>query len=202
GLRVVEAHPEAHTYVLAATGGVSSACAAVGGKACLVPRLVSLAHGRLRTGSELASTLSGGMEVEGPLAPGTREIAAGVAVRVAVLVGGMMVVAMLAGTLRHWLRFRRPLARVRAAARAALAATRDDPTLATQHAAVGDLVTRALQLEPQGRECGVRLRRIDRAGIARRIEEQTRAGADDAVDTLVWLTRERDEAMRRDPGRA
>ena len=68
------------------------------------------------------------------------------------------------------------------------------PTLAAQHAAVGDLVERALQLEAQGRECGERLRRIDRDGIARRIEEQTHSGATD--DALVWLTRERDEAER------
>jgi hypothetical protein len=197
GLRVAEAHPEAHTYVLAATGSASSACAAVGGKACLVPRLVSLAHERLRTGSELATTLSGGLEVEGPLAPGAREIAAGLAARVAVFLGGMMAVAMLAGAVRRWLRFRRrPLARVRAAARAALAATRGDPTLAPQHVAVGDLVERARQLEAQGRECLERLRRIDREGIARRIEEQTRAGATGASGTLAWLTRERDEAAR------
>ena len=129
GLRVVEAHPEAHTYVLAATGSVSSLCAAVGGKACLVPRLVSLAHERLRTGSELATTLSErarGRRAARAGRDGDRRGRGGARRRSSS--GAMMVVAMLAGALRRWLRFRRgPLARVRVAARAALAATRGDP---------------------------------------------------------------------------
>ncbi|HEY8041668.1 MAG TPA: hypothetical protein VIF15_17805 [Polyangiaceae bacterium] len=199
GLRVVEQHPERHQYVLTSTGSAGPACLAAHAESpCLVPRLATLAHERLRTQGELASTLTGGVEVEGVLAPPPgspgAETVSGLTL-VAVLFGLALAVGLLLGWARR--RARTALGRVRAAARDAMRTLRGgDPTLDRVRVQVRAMVARAKDLEAARRACAQRLRRIDRAALERRREAHARSVAPEAADTLAWLTAECSEASR------
>jgi hypothetical protein len=198
GLRLVLQHPERHEYELAATGTVGPGCAAVGAASpCLVPRLAVLAHERLRTATELAQTLSGGVEVEGvvapPVPPLTPQTASALGVLGVVAVIGAAAWAFVA-LLRR--RARTALGRIHAAARAAIRATRRDPSLDRVRAQVRAMVERAVQLDRARVACADRLARIDRPSIERRREAAARAGSAEAAEVLRWITEEQAEAHR------
>jgi hypothetical protein len=196
GLRVVEEHPERHAYALAAAGPPSPACAAVGASTCLVPRLDALGYERLHTAGELGQTLSGNVVVEGPVPASLGRVAADVGIRAAAFVVGALAVAALGAIVLALLRrSRSPFRRTRSAAKAALAATQGDPSLAPLHAQIRDLVERAQHLETTRRDLARSLRRVDRAGIDARIAA-CMGSRRDGAGVLPWLLRERDEAER------
>jgi hypothetical protein len=195
GLRVVEQH--GHEYGLVSNGQPGTACAAAGvGSPCLAPRMAALAHERLRTQGELASTLHGGIELERVLAPpppATPDVTGAVAA------GGVVVLLALAlGLAIAWLRgrARSALGRVHAAARDALRATRGDTTLDRVRAEVLRMVARARELDAARRACTKRLSRIDRTALDRKRDAYARSSSPGAADTLAWLTAERAEAER------
>jgi hypothetical protein len=198
GLRLAVQNPETHEYVLASTGTAGAACAAAGAPSpCLVPRLATLAHERLRTQAELAGTLHGGVELQGvvaappaPLPPGIVAMAT-IALFAAVL-AGMALVA----TAVWRRRARTALGRVRAAAHEALRAVRGDATLDRVRAEVHAMVGRARELDRARAACARRLARIDRAAIDRKRDAFARSSAPDAAEALAWLTAEQAEAER------
>jgi hypothetical protein len=196
GLRIVEQHPERHEYVLASDGRPGPACAAAGAPSpCLVPRLATLAHERLKTQGELASSLTGGVELQGVIAPppvlpetAVRLEGAGV-VLAAIVAAGLAVI---------WLRRRAltPLVRVRRAAREALRATRGDPTLDAVRTQVRAMVARAGQLDGSRRACARRLGRVDRTALDLKRRVYAVSAAPGAADALAWLAAEQDETLR------
>lgn len=198
GLRLVVQHPERHEYQLASTGTVGPGCAAAGiDSPCLVPRLAVLAHARLRTASELAGTLTGGLELEGaiaapppPMAPETVS-----ALSIAAVLAALATVAWLTFVVMRR-RARTALGRVRIAAREAIRATRRDPTLERVRVQVRAMLERAAQLEAARRACIAKLSRIDRSSIERRREAAARSTSPDAAEALTWLTEEQAEAHR------
>ena len=198
GLRIVEQHAERHEYVLASTGSVGPSCAAVGvASPCLVPRLASLAHERLRTQGELAATLHGGVEVEGVIAapvPGVAPETVGKAV----VVGVLMVAVGFSLLLVRWLRRRSQsaLGRVRAASRVALRAIRGDTSLDRLRSEVRSMLTRAHELDEARRACARRLSHIDRGALDRKRDAYARSSSPEAAETLAWLTAEQAEAER------
>jgi len=195
GLRLAGQHPDRQEYVLAPTGGPGPACVAAGEPSpCLAPRLAELAHERLRTGAELASTLSGRVELEATAGPAIPPAALRDALTGAVIVGVVAVVVALLAAARRLARS--PMGRVRAAAREATRATRGDATLQRLRGQVSVLLARATQLDVARRACLRRLRRIDRAALAKRVEARARSTAPGAADALEWLTAERAEATR------
>lgn len=196
GLRIVEQHPERHEYVLASDGGSAPACAAAGAPSpCLVPRLATLAHERLRTQGELAATLKGGVELEGVMAPPL------VTPRTAATLecAGVLLAAILAaGLALVWIRRRRRtlLGRVQRAAREALRATRGNPTLDTIRTQVRAMVARARDLDGSRRACARRLRRVDRAALDLKRRVYARSQTPGATDALAWVAAEHDETLR------
>jgi hypothetical protein len=197
-LRVAEQHPERHEYVLAATGGAGPACQAAGVPSpCLVPRLASLAHERLKTQGELAATLHGGVELEGVIAAPVPVVApetfhaAEVAATAVLLVGAALLVV-------RWLRRRSQtaLGRVRGAARVALRAIRGDASLDRLRGEVGAMLARARELDAARRACALRLARIDRGALDRKRDAYARSSSPEAAETLTWLTAEVAEAER------
>jgi hypothetical protein len=198
GLRVAEQHPETHEYVLASTGSVGTACAAAGAPSpCLVPRLSALAHERLRTQAELATTLHGGVELEGVVASAARPVAPPIVAMATIVALAALVAGVATLTLAWWRRrARSALGRVRAAAREALRAVRGDTTLDRVGAEVRAMLGRALELDRARRACAVRLGRIDRAALDRKREAFARSGAPEAVEALMWLAAEQAEADR------
>jgi hypothetical protein len=195
GLRIAEARPDRHEYVLESEGTPGSACVAAGVPSpCLAPRLAEIGHERLRTAAELASTLSGALEVEPAIepavAPATLRAVATVA---SVLAVAAIVVALVAIVRRL---ARSPMGRVRSAAGEAMRATRGDTTLQRLRGQVHVLLARAAQLDVARRECARRLRRIDRLGLAKRTEACARSAAPEAVETMTWLAAEHAEAAR------
>jgi hypothetical protein len=198
GLRIVQQNVDLHVYTLAATGTVGPGCTAAGiGTPCLVPRLAVLAHERLKTTGELARTLSGGVQLEGVIAPPV----APVSPQVASVLSGGAVVATLAvfawvALLVRRRRAQSALGRVRAAAREAVRATRSDPTLERVRAQVHAMLARAEQLDEARRACAARLARVDRLSLERRREAMARSNAPEAAEALAWVTAECAEAAR------
>lgn len=196
GLRVLEQHPERHEYMLASTGARGTACVAAGTSSpCLVPRLASLAHERLRTQAELAATMTGGVELEGVIAPPV--VAPETSHALAVTAGVIAFVAAL-GLVVRWLRRRAAtaLGRVHAAAREALRATRGDPTLQPVVTQVRAMVARAEELDRTRVACAKRLERIDRPALDRKRDAYARSKDPEAGEALAWLTAEQAEATR------
>ncbi|MGO9833362.1 MAG: hypothetical protein ACLP1X_04030 [Polyangiaceae bacterium] len=195
GLRMTEAHPDRHEYVFESEGTPAPACAAAGVPSpCLVPRLAEIGHERLRTAAELASTLSGAVEVEPALAPALAPATLRAVATVAGVLGAAAVIMALVAISRRLARS--PMGRVRAAAREAMRATRNDATLQRLRGQVHVLVARAAHLNVARRECARRLRRIDRFGLAKRTEACARSAAPEAGDAMTWLTAEHAEAAR------
>jgi hypothetical protein len=189
GLQVVQALPERHEYLLTSTGELGSACAAAGVPSpCLVPRLRSLAHDRLRTEREFAATLSGPIEIE-EMPPPSRPPTLAVAALFAVAL-----VATALAVLRK--RRRSPLGRVRNAARQALQSTLRDPTLRAVRSQILATLERAVKLDEARRVCARALRRVDRASLDRRRRTSERSPAPDAAEALVWLGEEYAELTR------
>jgi hypothetical protein len=193
GLRVVDSDAAHGAYVLAANGGTAAACTAAGSPSpCLVPRLAELAHARLRTASELASTLSGSIVLESQASGAGEGEGFGA-------VGGLAMVLALIGL--AWAaivgvrRFARSsMRRVRVAARRALRATRGDETLDPVRPKIVLLVARAQDLDRIRRDCGRKLRRADRAALsAERAEvgrlESERAAAGLEIERIVSALR-------------
>jgi hypothetical protein len=195
GLRIQEQHPDRHEYVLTSTGVAGPACVAAGlPPPCLVPRTAELAHERLRTVVEFASTLSGGVEMDSAIAPAVPRAtlnAAAVLGAVLTLAGILMGLVFFARR-----RARTALGRVRAVARDAVQLTRGDATLERLGAQVHALVDRAAQLDVARAACLRALRRIDRSALERRAEACARSNAPEAVEAFRWLTAERAEATR------
>jgi hypothetical protein len=195
GLRITEAHPDRHEYVFESEGTLAPACAAAGVPApCLVPRLSEIGHERLRTAAELASTLSGAVEVEPALAPVVAPATLRAVATVAGVLGVAAVIVALVAISRRLARS--PMGRVRAAARQAMRATRGDTTMQRLRSQVHVLVARAGQLDVARRECARRLRRIDRLGLAKRTEACARSAAPEAGDAMTWLSAEHAEDDR------
>jgi len=198
GLRIVQQSVDRHEYTLVSTGVPGPACAAAGiGSPCLVPRLAVLAHERLKTSAELASTLSGAVQLEGVIAPPVPPVSpqTSSALSAGAVVAALAVFAWGALVARRR-RAQSPLGRVRTAAREALHATRGDPTLERVRAQVHAMLTRAQQLDAARSACVARLARIDRAALERRREAVAHSTSPDAAETLAWLTAECAEAER------
>jgi hypothetical protein len=193
GLRVVEADPVHHAYVVAPTGAYSSACAAVGGVPCLVPRLGILAHDRLHTASELASTLSGTITLESHPAPSA---APAILSALATVVLGLVGVASLGWLVVAWSKraARTALGRIRIAARQALRAARGDATLDGARRQIRALVDRARQVDGVRHVCARRLARIDLGALERRAEACARATVPLAEAALASFSAERTAA--------
>jgi hypothetical protein len=196
GLRIAEQHPERHEYVLASDGTPGAACAGAGAPSpCLAPRLAVLAHERLKTQGELATTLTGGLELQGVIAPPAvlPETAARLQGACVLLVAIVAVVLALV-----WLRRRAltPIGRVRRAAREALRATRGDPTLDAIRTQVRAMVDRAGQLDGSRRACARRLGRSDRSALDLKRRVYARSGEPGAADALAWMAAEQDEMLR------
>jgi len=195
GLEVAEQHADRHEYVLVSSGRPGIACVAAGVPSpCLAPRLGELAHERLRTGAELATTLSGGLEIDALPPPPVPSTALRDAVTFAVVLGVAAAVVTLTVAARRVANG--PMGRVRAAARDALRATEGDATLQRLRAQVHALVARAAHLDVARRACSKKLRTIDRASLDRRTDECARSAIPEAAETLTWLKAERVEATR------
>jgi hypothetical protein len=176
GLRVVDADPARFAYVVEATGRDAPACARVGcSSPCLMPRIDVLAHERLRSAAELASTFSGNVELESRSPNGSAMI--GTLGAAGLCAAAALGVAWLAIALRRHLG-RSAVRRVRGAARRAMRATRGDATLDPVRRQIRSLVDRARQLDALRRDCARKLGRMD-GGAA-----------------LVSLPAERDAAAR------
>ncbi|HTB76392.1 MAG TPA: hypothetical protein VK762_24260 [Polyangiaceae bacterium] len=192
GLRVVNLDPAHHAYDLAASGLYVQACGAVGG--CLVPRLADLAHARLRTEGEFASTLSGSIELESHPPPSATSAILGVLAWAALLIGAGIVLAWTVATFSRRAA-RSALGRIRIAARHALRATRGDVTLEGARRQIHALVDRARQLDEQRRRCGRKLSRIDRAALDRRAEACARTAVPVSAAALASFAAERDAVL-------
>jgi hypothetical protein len=195
GLRVVEQDAAGPTYLLAPTGQVAPGCAIVGGVPCLVPRLETLAHDRLHTASELASTLSGGIELESHPKAGAAPAIFGAIAMAALCLAAAAALVWVASA---WSRraARTALGRIRSAARRALRAMRGDATLAGARTQILALVERARQVDALRHSCARRLARIDRAALDRRAEACARATVPVAAAARASFTTERDVALQ------
>jgi hypothetical protein len=194
GLRVVDADPAHFAYVLAPTGQYAPACASVGGLPCLVPRLAVLAHERLHTAGELASTLSGSIELESHPRPSAAPAILGALGLTAGLVGVALAVAWAAVALSRRAA-RTAMGRIRIAARRALHATRGDATLDGARTQIGALVVRARHLDAQRRAFARKLARIDRGALERRAEACARSTVPVAPAALASFSAEHAAAV-------
>jgi hypothetical protein len=174
GLRVVDTDPAHFAYVLAPTGQAMPACAAAGGLPCLVPRLDVLAHERLHTAAELASTLSGGIELESRPKPSAAPAIVSMLTIIVLVLGAAAGLAWAAVALSRRAA-RTALGRIRIAARRALRATQGDATLLGVRTQIRALVGRARQLDTLRRACARKLARIDRGALARRADACARS---------------------------
>jgi hypothetical protein len=200
GLRLVEQHVDRHVYVYAPTGELGPGCVLAGvSSPCLVPRLASLAHDRLRTQTELEASLAGSIQVDeaGLIAPEPVRDGGGVLV-IGVFFAGLLALGL---AIARWLlrRAATPLGRVRAAARGALRELRGDGDVsrAPLRAHVRAMVARAVELDAAHRACTHRLRSIDRVSLERR--RATVASAPPArapAETICWLDQESQETSR------
>ena len=195
GLRVVDAAPAHFAYVLAPTGQYAPACAGAAGAACLVPRLGVLAHQRLHTAAELASTLSGSIDLESHPSPSAAPaMLGGLALALAGL-GAIVGLVWVAVSLSRRAA-RTAMGRIRVAARRALRGTRGDVTLEAARTQIRALVDRARQLDALRRACARRLARIDPGALERRAEACARAAVPVAAAALVSLSAERSAARQ------
>jgi hypothetical protein len=195
GLRVIEQDPERHVYRLAPTGAPAPACAAIGARACLAPRLGALAHERLVTEEDLAASLHGAVEAE-PLPPAARPLVSpdeagtiGWLAAVAAALGA----AALARAVRR-ARAARAIGQVRLAAAQARRATGGDATLARARERIGALVERAEELERARAACAARLVRLDPVRLETRRAAWARSSAPGAEAALAALAAESAEA--------
>ncbi|MBL8607696.1 MAG: hypothetical protein JNL38_10265 [Myxococcales bacterium] len=194
GLRVSSRDPGSHLVRLAATGADAPACAAAGVSApCLVPRTKELAFERLQTESEFRATLAGQISATlpsvAPLPPprGTNPLA----YACFAASGGLAIGAVLLGLKR---RRETLIARVRAAAQRARAATSKDPSFAEIARKIDDLVGRAEDLEASREACEARLAKLDRRALVEKRERLLASSDKTAADTLAWVSREIAEA--------
>ncbi len=189
GLRVVDTDPAHFAYVLAPTGHSMPACAGAGGLPCLVPRLDVLAHERLHTVAELASTLSGSIELESHPKPSAAPAIFAVLALVVVALGTMLAVAW--AVVRISKRAARTaLGRIRLAARTALRVTHGDATLLAVQAQIRTLVARARHLDALRRVCARKLARIDRGALERRADACARSPVPVAASALASFAAE------------
>jgi hypothetical protein len=198
GLRLVEQHPERHEYVLASSGDAGVACASAGVPSpCLVPRVASLAHERLKTQGELLATLHGGVELDGVIAAPLPLVAPATLARASVA-GVLVLAVVLSLLLVRWphRRSRTALGRVRAAARVALRALRGDTSSDRLRSEIRAMLVRAHELDEARRACARRLSRIDRGALDRKRDAYARSTSPEAAETLAWLTAEQAEAER------
>jgi len=195
GLRVVDTDPAHFAYVLAPTGQDAPACAAVGGLPCLVPRLDTLAHQRLHTAAELASTLSGSIELESHPKPSSAPAILGALALVALCLAAGLGIAWTALALSRRAA-RTAMGRIRLAARRALRATREDATLEAARTHIRALVDRARHLDALRRSCARKLARIDRGALERRADACERAIVPVAAAALASFAAERAAAVQ------
>jgi hypothetical protein len=193
GLRVIDTDPAHFAYVLAPTGKFVPACA--GGLSCLVPRLAVLAHERLHTSAELASTLSGGIELESRPQPSQVPAILGALALGALGLSSLLAVLWAAIAVSRSAA-RTAMGRVRIAARRALRATRGEATLDGARAQIRALVDRARQLDAVRRTCARRLARIDLGALERRADACARATVPAAAAALACLSAERAAAAQ------
>jgi hypothetical protein len=192
GLRLVKQDVVRSEYVYVPTGDPGPGCeAAHVASPCLVPRVATLAHDRLRTQRELAATLAGHIEVDDAAPPvdPAREGAG-------TLIASGVVAALLVAVLAWWRgRATTPLSRVRSAARVALRALRGDPSQAALRPHIAAMVARAVELDGARRTGLRRLRSIDRTAIARR---RAALPATAGAEATAWLEEESRETARLD----
>lgn len=195
GLRVLDADPGRHAYVLTPTGESAPACAAVDGLPCLVPRLAALAHERLHTASELASTLSGSIELESHPQPSAAPAILG-GLALAVLCIGATLGVVWTAVVMSRRAARTAMVRIRIAARRVLRSMRGDATLDGASAQIRALVDRARQLDALRRTCARKLARIDRGALERRADACARATVPVAAAALASFSAERAAAAQ------
>jgi hypothetical protein len=174
GLRVVDTDPAHFAYVLSPTGQAMPACASAGGLPCLVPRLDVLAHERLHTAAELASTLSGNIELASHPKPSAAPAIVSMLTIVVLALGVAAGLAWVAVAVSRRAATT-ALGRIRVAARRALRVTQGDATLLGVRTQIRALVVRARQLDSLRRACARKLARIDRGALARRAEACARS---------------------------
>jgi hypothetical protein len=195
GLRVVDTDPAHFAYVLAPTGQVAPACAAVGGLPCLVPRLAVLAHERLHTSAELVSTFSGSIELESHPRPSAVPAILGALALAAVVIGLALGTAWVALAVSRRAG-RTAMGRIRVAARRALRATRGDATLDGARTQIRALFVRARQLDAQRRDSARKLARIDRDALERRADACARSTVPVAPAALASFSAEHAAAVQ------
>jgi hypothetical protein len=195
GLRVVDADPAHFAYIVEPTGEHAPACAAVGNLPCLVPRLARLAHQRLHTAAELASTLSGSIELDShPQPSAVPAVLGGLALAVSCI--GVILGAGWALVVLSRRAARTPLGRIRVVARQALRATRGDATLEGARTQIRALLDRAQGLDAMRRACARKLARIDRGALDRRAAACAGAAVPMAAAALASFSAERAAAMQ------
>ncbi len=196
GLRVVGHDATQFGYTLEATGETAEGCVAAGAPSpCFVPRLMALAHERLRTGEDLAATLSGGIELEASPARDGLSATVGKLTTAGLCIAGALMIAWIAIVWPKRLA-RTALGRVRIAARRALRATRGDATLDRARTQIRVLVDRAVELDTVRRACARKMCRIDRGALSRRLDACARSGVEGAAGALACLTAEEAVAAR------
>jgi len=168
----------------------SPAFAAIGRSApCLVPRIADLARERLLTEAEFRSTLSGNLHVTdvSTIEPRAPVLSWTAFMSSAALLGvaGLVVMRAHRGSVESTTRKLARLARER---------TKSDPTLATVHASVNDLVTQADDLERAGKNAREHLAAID--GKSEAILRERAADASTHQDLRAAATRELTEIDR------
>jgi hypothetical protein len=195
GLVIVQRHPEQHEYVFARSGAEGPGCAAAGvASPCFVPRIAALAHERLRLRSELAATLSGNIEVVGPMGSSfSGAVGHGIVGKPAIVVA-VVVVAVSAGGAFILMKRRAKglLGRVRTAARHALRVLGRDPSLAALRAPIRAMIARATELDAARRACVRKVAKLDRNALERQRDGYARAP--EHRDVLAWINAECAEA--------
>lgn len=190
GLEVAEHNVEQHDVILRVRNAASPACAAIGRAApCLVPRIADLARERLLTESEFRSTLTGAMRLADVSTIETRAplLSWSAFMGSAALLG-------LAGTIAIRAQRGSVESATRRLARLARERTKSDPTLASVHASVTDLVTQADGLERAGKTARDVLAAID--GKNEALLRERAADASAHQDLRAAATRELTEIDR------
>jgi hypothetical protein len=196
GLRVVEKNGD--VYRIAPTSSIGPSCSAAGlATPCLVPRIKELAHERLVTESELASSLLGDVSVEAqaPPPPPVIEPQTTKALGAVLAVLAALAAAAIALAVRRARRSTR-IGQVHAAADEARRATKGDVTLAAARAHIDALVARAETLEKARVAAAKRLAKIDRKKLDARRDAWARSPDPDAAQALAALTAECQEGER------